>query len=353
MMRQVQMLNRGLLLMKVFKLFATLALLAWPLLAGSQPAEVAEAPEEIVVVGRLPGPPLWRVSKDDHVLWIFPFLSPIPKDMIWETDNIEKVIAESGEYIRLPARNATASPLLMLNPVNLVRGYRLLKRLTRNPDGATLEEVLPAELYARFAALQAQYFSRDDDFEEMRPLIAGGRMSDIIQKEEGLVGGGDIMKTIRRLSRRNRDLKVTGVEVNIKIEGNFRSIADRAETMMESLDPEQELACFEQQLVRMEQDLDNMKLRANAWAQGNLDDFRGIPLVSDEENVCIGMVLASSEQDLLTDMETRMNRMWLEAAETALAANEKTFAVLRIDDLLRENGLLSQLKARGYEVREP
>jgi hypothetical protein len=315
---------------------------------------VGEVPEEFVVVGRQPGPPLWRVANGDNVLWIFPYLSPVPEDMIWETDKVARVVAEAQELILMPRQGASASPLLVLNPINLFRGWRLAKRLTRNPDGATLEEAVPPDLYARFAALQARYFPRDKDFEDLRPLIAGGRMVSIILEEEGLVSGDDeITDSLRRLTRRNKDAVRTDVSVNVALEGNYRELARRAETMVESLEPAQEVACFEQQVLHMEQDLEYMKSRANAWARGYVDEFRQIPLVGEEGNACVDLLAASSERELILDIDARIRTMWLQAAERALATNASTFAILPIDTLISADGLLSQLKAKGYEVREP
>ncbi|NCF33694.1 MAG: hypothetical protein GWP50_09010 [Proteobacteria bacterium] len=37
--------------------------------------------EEVVVTGVRPGPPLWKVTHNNHVLWLFGTLSPIPKRM--------------------------------------------------------------------------------------------------------------------------------------------------------------------------------------------------------------------------------------------------------------------------------
>ncbi len=338
--------------MKILKSMTTMALLLSPF-CGSQAAETTEVPEEIVVVGRQPGPPLWKVSNGDKVLWIFPYLSTIPKDMIWETDKVEKVIAESQEGLSLPSQDATISPLVMFNPINIFRGVRLMRRMSRNPDGATLEEVLPPELYARFSALQASYFPREDALDDMRPMVAGGRMTSLILEEEGLVDGRDILKAILRLKKRNRDMVLTEITVSVEIEGGYRDLADRAQAMMDSLSPEQELACFEQQVLHMEQDLEHMKSRANTWAQGYVDEFRNIPLVGEEEDACIELMVGTSEEEFIIDINTRMNQMWLEAAERALATNQSTFATLNINDLISENGLLSQLKAKGYEVREP
>src|SRR5688572_14603537 len=37
--------------------------------------------EEITVIGRYPGPPLWKVTRGEHTLWIFGDLSPVPKGL--------------------------------------------------------------------------------------------------------------------------------------------------------------------------------------------------------------------------------------------------------------------------------
>ena len=40
--------------------------------------------EEVVVTGIRPGPPLWKVKHEDHVLWVFGTVTPIPKRMEWD-----------------------------------------------------------------------------------------------------------------------------------------------------------------------------------------------------------------------------------------------------------------------------
>jgi hypothetical protein len=313
----------------------------------------AEAPEEIIVTGRLPGPPLWRVTKGEHVLWIFPYLSLIPKDMIWVSDRVERVIAESQEYIGNPHVEADTSPLLLANPINWVRGYRLMKRLSRNPDGSSLEESLTPDVYARYAALRTKYFPDEDKFEEWRPLLVGGQMTNLIQQAEGLVVGEDILDQIMRFARRNRGMERTNVYIEIDLTGSFGDLAERAEKAMESLSREQEQACFEQQVSHMEEDLANMKSRANTWAQGYVDEFRNIPLVGEESNACLELAMGSSEREMLVDGNTRIRQAWLDAVEKALDNNTSTFAVLEINELLQPDGFLQELRERGYDIREP
>ena len=123
--------------------------------------------------------------------------------------------------------------------------------------------------------------------------------------------------------------------------------------MLDSLSREQEQACFEQRLRHFEQDLEHLKSRANTWAQGYVDAFRDIPLVGEDGNACVELILQSSEQSTLVDANARLDQMWLEAAVAALATHGSTFAVLDINALLSNDGPIDKLKAMGYEIREP
>lgn len=314
---------------------------------GENPIEV------IVVTGRQPGPPLWRVSNGDNVMYIFATFSPVPEGMIWESDRVANVLAQSQEVLLAPDVDADFSATLMLNPINLFRGARLAKRLSRNPNDATLEEVLPADLFARYEALRTRYFPHDRETEHLRPLLAGTRLADRIQREEGLVSGQPITKQLERLMRRNDGLTRTSVEVVMDLKGSFKTLAGRAENLVDSLSREQELKCFAEQLRRMETELDAMKSRANAWARGYVNEFRGIPLPGDDDDVCLLLLVESSELETIEQIRNDLNTRWLAAAEQALVTNSSTFAILDIVELLRENGLLAQLEARGYEVWEP
>ena len=318
-----------------------------------QPLLAQENPVEIRVMGRQPGPPMWLVKKDDHELWIFASLSPIPKDMIWESDKVAAVIARSQEYITPPDIDLDASPLLYLNPINIFRGMRLAKRLSRNQDGETLEDVLEPELYQRFTALKQQYFPRNKDIEKLRPIAAGGQMVREIQEQSNLVPGGDSRKQIRKLIKRNKNIIQTNVEVKMEIKGSYGSLAKRAENLMDSITPELEQKCFEYQLHRMETDIREMQLRADSWARGYIDEFKGIPLPGDSSDPCTIAMTASSELETINELLAQVSQLWLEAVEAALDKNATTFAVLEITEMLNENGVIAKLKAKGYEVRVP
>lgn len=321
--------------------------------ANSSFVQAQEQPVEITVRGRQPGPPLWRVSKGDHELWIFPMLSPVPKDMLWDDTKVAAIIAQAEAVIERPDPEVLLSPLTKFNPINLVRGLRLAKRLGRNPDGGTLEAALPPDLYERFSAVKAERFPRNDDLEKLRPLFAGGRMMDEVREQEELVSPRDIGRRIERLLKRNKALEYIRIEVKVDMKGSFRSLAARAETFIENVPPALELACFEFQLRRIERDVEAMKYRADSWARGYIDEFLGVPLPGDDEDPCLQIATSSSEQELVQQMQGELDQRWLDAAEDALTRYRSTFAILGITELLSEQGPLSALAAKGYAINVP
>ena len=188
------------MVMSFAKLAKLLLFALWPLGSGMA-AKASDAPEEILVVGRQPGPPLWKVSKGENVLWIFPYLHWIPQDMVWDSARVARVIAESQEVISLPESSLAWSPLLLANPFFVRRSLRNVERIGRNRGGGTLEDNLPPELYARFTALQARYFPHGNYPRAERPAAVSQWMLDVLPGQEGLVPGDDILKTIQRLKR--------------------------------------------------------------------------------------------------------------------------------------------------------
>jgi hypothetical protein len=143
------------------------ALLVGALLSAT-PAWPAETPDEVLdellVTGEQPGPGLWKVSKGDHVMWVLATNGSLPKGMRWRSQQVEARIAESQEV--LYGGNLGVRP-----NIGILRGITLIPaalKAGKNPDGATLKQVLPAATYARWLALREKYMGRDDDAEEWR-----------------------------------------------------------------------------------------------------------------------------------------------------------------------------------------
>ena len=76
------------------------ALLVVPLTICAGEAEMAEPEmETVLVTGEQPGPGLWKVSRNGHVMWVLPSIGALPDTISWRTKEVEARIAESQEVL--------------------------------------------------------------------------------------------------------------------------------------------------------------------------------------------------------------------------------------------------------------
>jgi hypothetical protein len=299
--------------------------------------------EEVLVTGTQPGPGLWHVRRTDngHVLWILGSYSPLPRRMEWRSRELEAVIAVSQVLIAPPSVDAKVGPLGGLSLLPSLVGVR------DNPGGARLADVVPPELYARWQPLKARFLGRKDDVEGWRPIFAAQELWYAALRETGLVPYGVVWPSVEKLARKAR-IDVVEPEVRVRVERPREAIREFKQGSLDDLD------CFAKTVARLESDLGLMRVRANAWAEGDLARLRELAPVN-AGIACIAALLDSSviRERGLGDLPERSAAAWLEAAESALARHPSTVAVLPIERLLAEDGYLARLRARGYEVVEP
>jgi hypothetical protein len=114
-----------------------------------------------------------------------------------------------------------------------------------------------------------------------------------------------------------------------------------------------EVGCLETTVARLESDLPGMRLRANLWSLGDVDGLRAVRY-PDEQIACLDAVLSVPRiRDQFLGVKDQLTAAWLAAADAALAHNDSSFAVLPIAELLKPDGWLAALRAKGYAVEEP
>jgi hypothetical protein len=314
---------------------AAAASLGPPLTAQNTKPSTSPAIEEITVIGRYPGPPLWRVSSGDRVLWIFGELSPVPKGLEWDPRNAERVLDRADAVIGPPRVSAPT-----YNPFKLFRLFREAKRLSRNEGDATLSESLPPELNTRYQALRTRYMPDEKPNEELRPALAVLRLYSAALDDVGLTTDNKIGSTVRRMMRR------------ANAEESQSEIRAKPDVILEELrkvSREAELNCFATTLTSIETDLEGMKERANAWALGDVDALRRFDY-PDPQGDCLAMLFSASG---LANLRDELYATWLREAESALATHPTTFSVLPMRELVAADGLLAELAARGYTITAP
>jgi hypothetical protein len=309
--------------------------------AAIAPEAVEEAPQTVLVSGSRPGPGLWKISKDDHVMWVFGTYDPLPTKMEWRSRDIEKAIAASQEYLKPPAASAGVGFMGSISALPFLIG------VTKNPDGAQLKDVLPPELYARWRPLKEVYFAGDDSIERERPMFVASQLASRARKAAGLDGGREIGKTIDKLVEKHK-LKVVDAGYHIMIKDPGKTVREFKKSAMN------DAPCLAKTIERLETELNQMRARANAWAVGELDGIR--KLNYGERDACFDGLssssLAKNQPEFLT-MKEKAAASWIGAAEKALATNTSTFAVVHIKDILDPKGVIATLQAKGYTLESP
>jgi uncharacterized protein YbaP (TraB family) len=293
--------------------------------------------EEVVIEGKHTGPRMWRVAKGDHVLWVLGTISPLPRRMTWQSDSVEAVLQETQEVIP-----AWPSIGVGANPFTALRLYFTWRKIQKSPDHARLQEQLPPELYARFSALKARYAPHDSKLEELRPMLAGGKLLDDVLNVSGLTMRNEVQQTVLKLASKQ------GVKVHqtrMKVEDPVKVLKDLGETPKQS-----EIACLAAIVSRLETDLGPMRARATAWALGDVNTLRSLPHSVDDRIACLAAV-SSSER--IRNLVIRAQEDWMIEAEDAVKRNKSTLAVQSMDRLLGDDGILAALRARGYTVEGP
>ena len=299
--------------------------------------------EEVVVTGEQPGPGLWQVSKGDHVLWVLGTVPALPKGMKWKTDGINRILASSQAMLSSPGLTPDAN----IGPFSAMLLLPTLIGVEKLPDGATLHQVLPPAVYARWTVQRQRYLGNSERLERLRPFIAADKLANVAYQKAGLTDDSEVISTVRKLAKKYR-VKKMDAEYHIFIRDPKALIKNFKKA---SLD---ESACFNYQLDDLEYSLAESVLQANAWATGNAAALKSSLEKKPEDPCWEGISNVSFIKDLgIEDLAASINEAWLKAAEKSLTENQQSFAVLEMSDVLLPNGLLAMLKAKGYTVLGP
>jgi len=312
-------------------------------LAPLPPADEVTLLETVVVSGVMPGPGMWKVHRDGHTMWILGTLQPVARRMRWESGEVERVMASAQKILYPPSAKFDLG-------MGKLRSLLLLPALLgarKNPDGEKLVDHVSAEDYARWLVLKKKYLGSNRGVEKRRPLFAADALYREALDDSGLQYKGLVTPVIVRVTKKH-DIPIERPKIDIKIE-NPREAIRRFRAA--SID---DAACFRKTLDHLEIDLEKMRIRANAWAVGDMLTLREITY-EDSSRACMEAVLESrfAAEQGITDLPARLEALWLEAAARAITENERSFAVFPMGRLVAADGLLAQLAARGYEVEEP
>jgi uncharacterized protein YbaP (TraB family) len=302
-----------------------------PAVTETAPAASADQLQELVVTGERTGPGLWHVHKGAAHVWILGSISPLPRDITWRSTQVERLLASTKQVL-------VPKPF----EIGIVRILWLLlteRSVLMVHGGKHLKDVMPPDLYARFANDRARFTPDADKWERFRPIIASAFLEREAFHGAGLSARLDLGAAMRALAKK-QNVRVEEVKI-----AGVGDVLDALKTMS----PQTENTCVDASLVTIESGLPQLISRARAWATGDIDSIQSHPEPAQVDACVKALDSGAASGDLLG----RIRRAWLQALLKSLDAPGTTIAVVNMDLLLESGGLLDELKQRGYEVDAP
>lgn len=301
--------------------------------------------DAVVVSGVQPGPGLWKVSRagSDNVMWVLGGMWPLPKRMEWNTLPLERHIARAGVVlmppsVKIEAEGAALGGIFLLPSLMSARN---------NPGKEKLQDVLPAADYARWTRLKATYLGRDRGVEKRRPILAAIELRDKALDAHDLSQRDIVARAVTQAAKK-ADVPLQRPRVTLVVQDAKAVVKEFAAG---SLD---DTACFRKILDQVENDLDTLAQRANAWALGDIAELRALTY-TDVTKTCTDALLQSglAQSRGFAELPARAEAAWLADAEKALATHPESVAMLSMTQVLGPSGYLAKLEQRGYTIESP
>lgn len=297
--------------------------IAAPVSAQTQEPQVSEL-DEIVVLARRSGAPMWTVTRGDSTLILVGAITGIPRDLAWRPDDLEAAAARSNQIL---------SPLE--GRVSVSDIFRIIWRartIGMMPEGQTSADYLTPDYQARLESIMAA--ERNQDWRTESLLLVGVQlMRDKAGYQAGR-SGDDVMDVIRRAARRAR--------VPVRPVGTVRG-----DEVVESLITAPQTAhvpCLEAAIVAAEQGPDSARIRAEDWRALRVADVVASPI-----DRALNQCWPWGDPEIAP----QLRQQWAAAIETALVSPGVIMGVAPIRLLAEEGGVLDGLEARGFDLVGP
>ena len=283
---------------------------------------------ESVEVRERPGPALWHLTRGDSEVWVLGMTGAMPEDMDWNKEYVSELLDGARTILMPPKADIALTDIAWFL---IWHGSELSL-----PRGRTLEESLPADLRARFVAVRDKVSDDSDDYRTDIPIRAAMRLQQDVRDKADL-SFREPRRTVENLAARKR----------IPVSPVTRFEAMDAVREVLKLSPAQQHACLAQALEDVNWALGHADTAARAWAVGDIKTVKAHYSEWRLGNCVIGAVQKFS------DIDGRNIAEYVSAIDAALNKPGKTIVVIHMGPLLRKNGVLERLQAKGIAIEGP
>lgn len=293
-----------------------------PVLTTPVSAQVPEEPattlDDIVVVARRSGAPVWRVQNGEATVILVGSIFSVPVDTPWRPEALEAAVAQADSIIL--SQSATMS---------LGDFLRLRRARARLPEGTTTADYLTPEWQARLG--ERARVHRQDYAERGLTWIADDLTGSRLRYRPGK--GPSAHGVVRAAARRGR-LQVSEVgNMNARHIDEAVAVPDAAQ-----------VACLTSAIEANEAGVDTIRERGLAWTRQDVPAVLSSPITRAEDRC--GWF---ADETLIANGRAQ----WSAAVDEILARAGTTMVVAPILIVAETGGLLDQIEARGLPVVGP
>jgi hypothetical protein len=278
--------------------------------------------EQIIVVGRRSGIPLWHVRSPTTTVVIVGDLDGVVKGTRWDADALTEALLKA-DRIMYPGKTDYAVSLgAVLSVIP-----RWLKQ-SKLPKGQSLAEMMPPDQFQRLVALRDRGILKKG-FERQHPFHLVVGLYDDVVGEKGL--GPDAGDYVKATAKKHKLNMVPVPKVSIKTVFND----------LFATTPQSHIPCLLDMVTLAEAGPSLMKARSDAWAARRVADLMASP-AEKVSGSCWPSHIDAAARPQQRDTILRL-----------LSDTKVTVAVIDIRALAVPGGILDQLAARGLQVQGP
>jgi hypothetical protein len=370
---------------------ACMTMLAIALAQDGGPAAFDQL-DTVVIVGERT-PPLWKLTKKGHVVWILGTFRPQPRNVQINSQRLDQLIASSQEVIFPGTAYVSSAGFSAMSEV---------VKSDRNPGGATLRTLLPAEAYAKWLELRQKYAPGSANGDSAPKFEWGANDSKWVVLTRPYRGGDgiDALRPTFAWEGLRRAAMDRYALASYDLESVVGAIAKKHNVPARKLRPGRELIfvwtrdpvlqelvaknanpaellgnldygdadCLSANLDLLEPFMEMRRTQAAAWARGDLAALQSADTGLRLRDCVTELVAAagggrlpastdgSKAQDryyrAYRDSNREVQKGWVSAMQDAVRENEVTFTVVPIDLLLEKDGYLAALRDKGFVLEE-
>jgi hypothetical protein len=295
--------------------------------AGQAPADSAgqAQAEEILVIGRRSGAPIWRVTGEDTTIVLVGAIRGVSKTTKWDPESLTEALRRADRVMFPQAQAYTVG-----SPFKVIGWLAKWKDMGSLPKTQSLEQFVAPEHMRRLAALEAAGMAQKD-YARRHPLHLA---NDLRDRANGKIEFGRSAADYVGKAIKQHKLKVA-------VDPIPRSKAKPVIKDLFATEPQEHVPCLIAAIAAAEAGPAAVQARSDAWAARRVPDVISSPIDKVATACWPDSTLGTPKEDVLDQMKQ------------LLADRQVTVAVLNLRTLAETGGILDGLAAAGYDIQGP